>query len=287
MTVELDAIHDALPPMASRIRLVVSDIDGTLIGPDKAIAKSTLEAAHALRKHGIALCLVSSRSAEGILRYHRELDLDTPFGALNGGMIVSPDDEILSHLVLPESCTISACDTLSVHHVDTWLFRDHDWLIRDPGAYYVEHERRAVGIEPVVVPDLRPYMSGVGKIMAASSNYALLQRMEVEIGAMLQGQASVHRSSDYYLDITHKDANKGFAAKALAERMGIPMSEVACIGDMSNDMPMLSIAGLGIAMGNASAEVSAHAHVTTERNDADGWAHAMQHYVLPRAPGAA
>lgn len=287
MTIELDAIHNALPPMASRIRLVVSDIDGTLIGPDKAIAPSTRDAVRALGEAGIALCLVSSRSAEGILRYHRELALDTPFGALNGGMIVNPDGEIVSHLVLPESCTVSACDTLSVHRVDTWLFRDRDWLIRDPGAYYVEHERRSVGIEPVVVPDLRPYMAGVGKIMAASSNYALLERMEVEIGAMLKGQASVHRSSDYYLDITNKDANKGFAARMLAERMGIAMEEVACIGDMSNDVPMLSIAGLGIAMGNASADVSAHAHVTTGRHDADGWAHAMQQYVLPRAPGAA
>ena len=287
MTVELDAIHDALAPEASKIRLVVSDIDGTLIGPDKSLAPSTLAAAQDLAKAGIALCLVSSRSAEGILRYHCELALKTPFGALNGGLIVSPDDEILSHLVLPESCVVSACDTLSVHKVDTWLFRDHDWLIRDPGAYYVAHERKSVGIEPVVVPDFRPYMAGVGKIMAASSNFALLQRMEIEIGAMLKGQASVHRSSDYYLDITHKDANKGFAARALADRLGIPMSEVACIGDMSNDVPMLSIAGLGIAMGNASEEVSAHAHVTTGRNDADGWAQAMRDYVLPRAPGAA
>ncbi|WP_336760420.1 HAD family hydrolase [Asaia sp. VD9] len=284
MTVDLDAIHAALPPMASTIRLVVSDIDGTLIGPDKKLAASTHQAAKQLAEAGIALCLVSSRSAEGILRYHHELDLKTPFGALNGGLIVSPDDEILSHLVLSESTVQSACDTLSVHKIDTWLFRDHDWLIRDPGAYYVEHERKSVGIEPVVVPDFGPYLGGVGKIMAASSNPALLQRMEVEIGAMLTGQASVHRSSDYYLDITHKDANKGFAAKALAKRLGIPMEEVACIGDMSNDVPMLGIAGLGIAMGNASAEVSAHAHVTTGRNDADGWAEAMEQFVLPRAP---
>ncbi|RUT24361.1 Cof-type HAD-IIB family hydrolase [Asaia sp. W19] len=284
MTVDLDAIHAALPPMASTIRLVVSDIDGTLIGPDKKLAASTHQAAKQLAEAGIALCLVSSRSAEGILRYHHELALKTPFGALNGGLIVSPDDEILSHLVLSESTVQSACDTLSVHKIDTWLFRDHDWLIRDPGAYYVEHERKSVGIEPVVVPDFGPYLGGVGKIMAASSNPALLQRMEVEIGAMLTGQASVHRSSDYYLDITHKDANKGFAAKALAKRLGIPMEEVACIGDMSNDVPMLGIAGLGIAMGNASAEVSAHAHVTTGRNDADGWAEAMEQFVLPRAP---
>ncbi|NVN01168.1 MULTISPECIES: HAD family hydrolase [Asaia] len=287
MTHDLDAIHAALPPMASTIRMVVSDIDGTLIGPDKNLAESTQQAAKQLSEAGIKLCLVSSRSAEGMLRYHRELGLDTPFGALNGGLIVGADDEILSTLSLPASCVDAACDTLSVHQMDTWLFRGHEWLIRDPGAYYVEHERKSVGIDPVVVPDFKPFREGVGKIMAASSNFALLQRMEVEIGAMLKGEASVHRSSNYYLDITHKDANKGFAARALAERLGIPMSEVACIGDMSNDVPMLKIAGLGIAMGNATEEVSAHAHVTTGHNDADGWAEAMRRFVLPRAPGAA
>jgi len=287
MTHDLDAVHAALPPMASTIRMVVSDIDGTLIGPDKNITESTFRVAKQLREAGITLCLVSARSAEGILRYHRELSLDTPFGALNGGLIVGPDDEILSSLSLSVSSVEAACDTLSVHHIDTWLFRGHEWLIHDPGTYYVDHERRVVGIEPVVVPDFKPYREGVGKIVAASSNFALLQRMEVEIGAMLEGQASAHRSADYYLDITHKDANKGFAARALADRLGIPMSEVACIGDMSNDVPMLRIAGLGIAMGNATEEVQAHAHVTTGQNDAEGWAEAMQRFVLPRAPRAA
>ncbi|GBQ15510.1 Cof-type HAD-IIB family hydrolase [Swaminathania salitolerans] len=287
MTIDLDAIHAALPPMTSRIRLVVSDIDGTLLGPDKTLSAGTIEAARLLKASGIALCLVSSRSARGMIRYHRELGLETPFGALNGGAIVSADDEILSHLVLPEPCVASACDVLSVHAIDTWLFRDHDWLVRDPGTPYVAHESKVVGLAPTVVPDFSACLGGVGKIMAASSNAALLARMEIEIGAMLRGEASVHRSSEYYLDITHRDANKGFAARELAARLGVSMEEVACIGDMSNDVPMLDCAGLGIAMGNASAEVRAHAHVTTGRNDAEGWAEAMHRYVLPRAPVAA
>lgn len=287
MTIDLDAIHSVLPPMASKIGLVVSDIDGTLIGKDKKLTPATLEAANALREAGIRLCLVSSRSVPGILRYQRELGLDTPIGALNGGLVVDADDKILSHLVLPDTAVRSACDILSAHQIETWLFRDRDWVICDPDTHYVEHERRSVGIEPIIVSDLQPYMNGVGKIMAASADSALLQRMEVEIGAFLRGQASVHRSSDYYLDITHKDANKGYAARMLAKQLCIPMSEVACIGDMSNDVPMLSMAGLGIAMGNASKEVSAHAHVTTGRNDEDGWAQAMLRFVLPRAPGTA
>ena len=96
----------------------------------------------------------------------------------------------------------------------------------------------------------------------------------------------MHRSSDYYLDITHPEATKGHATRLLAEKMGVPLGEVACIGDMKNDIPMLSIAGLAIAMGNAREEVSAHAHYRTRGHDEDGWAEAMKKFVLPLAPTA-
>ncbi|AOX19245.1 Cof-type HAD-IIB family hydrolase [Kozakia baliensis] len=284
MTIDLDAVHDTLAPMAKTIRLVVSDIDGTLVGPDKQLSPATISAAQALQRAGIALCLVSSRSAPGVAPFVSALHLQTPYAALNGGMVLSAKGDILSSLTLSASACSAACDMLDVHHVDAWLFRGHDWLVRDPAAPYVGREQRAVKLTPKVVPDFKPYYDGVGKIMGSSSDYPLLERLEIEIGAMLKGEASVHRSSNYYLDITHRDANKGYAARALAKQLGVDMSEVACIGDMSNDVPMLKIAGLGIAMGNASEEIRAQAHVSTGRNDADGWAQAMQEYVLPRAP---
>ncbi|CAI9120790.1 Cof-type HAD-IIB family hydrolase [Brytella acorum] len=286
MKVDFEATHSALKPPATRIGLVVSDIDGTLIGPDKKLTPETISAARALREAGIALCLVSSRSPEGMVAFRGPLGLDTPYAGLNGGMVVSADGDIVASLSLPAQAASDAYDMLHVHHVDAWLFRGHDWLIRDAGAPYVAHEERAVGIKPTVVPDFRPYFEGVGKIMGSSADYPLLQRMEVEIGAMLEGVASVHRSSDYYLDITHHDANKGYAARMLAKTLGVDMGEVACIGDMTNDIPMLKVAGLAIAMGQSSEAVRAWAHEVTAANDQNGWAMAMRQFVLPRAPVA-
>jgi len=284
MSVDLDAIHAARGKPSGTIRLVVSDIDGTIIGPDKQLTPATLEAARALRAAGIRLCLVTSRAVPGMEMYLGPLGIDTPRGGLNGGMIVSPAGEILSSLTMGAEDVAAACDMLSVHHVDAWLFRGHDWLVRNVAGPYVDRERRAVKMEPHVVGSFSGYYTGVGKIMGSSTDYALLERMEIEIGAMLRGRASVHRSSDYYLDITHVDANKGYAARELAKVLGVDMREVACIGDMSNDIPMLDLAGLGIAMGNATEQVKAHAHVATAANTEDGWARAMREFVLPRAP---
>lgn len=284
MSLDAATVPDVRRPEATTIRLVVSDIDGTLVGPDKALSPATLDAARALRAAGIKLCLVSSRAPRGMEMYLGPLGIDTPRAGLNGGLIVNPEGEIVSSLTLAPDAVSAACDMLIVHKVDAWLFRGHDWLVRDPGAAYVEHEHKVTKVPPTVVPDFRPYYDGVGKIMGASTEYALLERMEIEIGAMLAGMASVHRSSNYYLDITHVDANKGYAAHELARVLGVSMDEVACIGDMSNDIPMLERAGLGIAMGNATDRVKSHAHVVTGRNDADGWAQAMREFVLPRAP---
>jgi hydroxymethylpyrimidine pyrophosphatase-like HAD family hydrolase len=101
---------------------------------------------------------------------------------------------------------------------------------------------------------------------------------------MLGDGVNAHRSQLYYLDVTHPDANKGNAALRLAELLGVPADEMACIGDMSNDIAMLNVAGLAIAMGNGTVEVSQAAHYVTDTNDRDGWALAVQERLLPRAP---
>ncbi len=95
----------------------------------------------------------------------------------------------------------------------------------------------------------------------------------------------VARSQSYYLDITHARANKGTAAVSLARLLGIAPRDMACIGDMPNDLPMFDVAGLSIAMGNAPDEVKARAHEVTADNDSDGWALAVERFVLPATGG--
>ena len=93
-------------------------------------------------------------------------------------------------------------------------------------------------------------------------------------------------SQPYYVDVTHPDANKGFVARYLAASYKLSTEEIATIGDMPNDVLMFAHSGLSIAMGNAGPEVQRAARRVTKSNEEDGFAYAVEHFILPLAQGA-
>ncbi len=273
-----------------RIRLLVSDVDGTLIGSDKRLAPATIDAVRALGSAGIGLCLASSRSVQGMAMYLGELGLDTPAAGLNGAEIVAADGTVLERRALEPAVARQAIETLTRHGIECWLFTDKAWLIRDAAGAFVPREQKAVQIAPTVVESFDGHFGAVGKIMGATTDYPLLERVEAELQGLLGDRVNAHRSSPWYLDITHPDANKGSAALRLAALLGVGRDELACIGDMDNDIAMLNVAGLSIAMGNAPDHVKAAAQHVTDTNNDEGWARAVRTLVLPQplsdtAPG--
>lgn len=268
---------------AGGVRLVVSDIDGTLITPEREITPAAHKAADDLGHAGIRLSLVSSRAPRGMMQYVRALRISTPIAGLNGGLICNADGTIRERLSLAPEAVHRAVEFLIAHDVEPWLFIGHDWLVRKMDTPQVRHEREVVQTTPVQVADFAGHYQDVGKIMGVSPDTAHLPVVERELAALLGREASVHRSSPIYLDITHPRANKGYAAKELARLLDISIHETACIGDMNNDIPMLKEAGVSIAMGNAPENVKALARYVTRPNTQDGWAHAMESFVLSRA----
>ncbi|CAM3792520.1 HAD family hydrolase [Bordetella sputigena] len=265
------------------IRLLVSDVDGTLVRPDKQISAATLAAIRALRGAGIAFTLVSSRPPRGMLPLIRMLDLDTPTAAFNGGAIVDTGGRTIeSHPLSVENARI-ALDMFSAQPVETWVFADDKWLLRDPDGPYVPLERHTLGFDGTLVDSFDPYLDRIGKIVAASADGAGLVRLEQEINPRIAPGAHASRSQVYYLDVNHARANKGDAVEALARHMGVSLAETAVIGDGDNDVPMFQRAGFSIAMGQASAQVRAQATVTTASNADDGLAAAVHRFILPAA----
>lgn len=267
-----------------KISLVVTDVDGTLVTHDKMLAPSTIAAAQRLRESGIRLAAVSSRPPRGMRGIAEALELDL-FAGFNGGLIVDQSMNVIERNLVPEAAARMAAAALEKAGADIWVFAGEDWLLTNPDGAYVPRELRTVQFEPTLVASFEPYLDQVGKIVASSTDFDLLARLEQELSAALGPLASARRSQRYYLDVTHPTADKGHATRAFAKHWGVPLAEVAVLGDMANDLPMFEVAGLAIAMGNAAPDVQAKASAVTASNDEDGWAQAIEQIVLPRAGG--
>lgn len=267
------------------IRLVVSDVDGTLVRHDKSLHPETIRAARELRAAGIGLCLVSSRPPRGMEMYLEPLGITTPHVGFNGGQIVAADNRtILDELVVPADAAATAIAHMTEAGLDVWVFAGSGWYVKGGNGPYVAHEAEVTRNTFTVVDDFSPFLASTNKIMSSSRNFDLVGRVEAELQERLGSAASVNRSSPYYCDVTNVDANKGRAALELGRILGVSPEEMACLGDMNVDVPMLRVAGLSIAMGNAADSVKAAAKVITGTNDESGWADAIRTYVLPKAP---
>ena len=256
--------------MTRPVRLLVSDVDGTLVTTQKELTAASVAAAARLRDAGVALALVSSRPPRGMAGIAGRLGQGIPLAGFNGGAVFDAGGRTVSERPVPEDAARAALAAFERHGVETWVFADGDWLLRDPGGEYVPLERRTIGFEPRVVEDLAPFLGRAGKLVGSSRDHALLAECETALRDELGARATAHRSQAYYLDVTHPEADKGHALLALAGLSGFDPAEVACIGDMTNDVPMFAVAGLAIAMGNAPPAVQARAAAVTLSNDADG-----------------
>ncbi len=266
------------------VRLLVSDVDGTLVTSGKALTPDTIAAAGRLRAAGIRLALTSARPPQGLELFAGALGLDTPRGAFNGGTITGADGTVLEARFVPEQAARDAVSFLEQNGVDVWLFVGEHWQVRNPDAHYIALETRTLQQPPTVVDSFDGMLGRCGKITGTTDDHDLLARLETELAVRIGKAANVHRSQAYYLDVTHPDANKGHAVGSIARLLGVDLRHVAVIGDQANDLPMFDVAGYAIAMGNAPPDVQARAHDVTRSNADEGWAWAVDHLLLPRAP---
>eukprot|EP01035_Chromulina_nebulosa_P001429 gene1429-1906_t len=260
----------------SRIELLVSDVDGTLVTKDKRLTDRTKAAVKLLREAGIGFTITSSRPTVGMRFLVEPLGITLPVGAFNGSSIVTPDLQPLEQHLIPAPAVQTSLDVLNEFGIDIWLFTNDQWLIRRDDGKYVPHERDTIQHDPVVVEDFAPFMDGVCKVVGASADFDLLARCEATLQQALGDAAEAVRSQNYYLDVTPPGQDKGSFVQAMATRLGIDTDAIATIGDMRNDLAMFRVSGMSIAMGNASDEVKAQAtHVTTS-NAEEGFAGAVE-----------
>ena len=260
----------------TRIALVVSDVDGTLLTRDKILTDDARAAVRRLREAGIGFTLTSSRPTVGMRFLIEPLAITLPVGAFNGSAIVDPQLNPIEQHLIPAAAVQTSLDVLEQFGVDTWLFTNDLWLARNGDGEYVPNETRAIRAVPTIVGDFAPYLTAACKIVGASGDAALLQRCEAAIQQALGAEATAVRSQSYYLDVTPPGRDKGTFVQAMAKREGISTDAVATIGDMENDLAMFRQSGVSFAMGNATDDVKKIATHVTASNEDEGFARAIE-----------
>jgi len=265
----------------SKIKLVITDVDGTLVTTEKQLRPRSIEAVGRLREAGIAFTICSSRPPFGLRTMRDTLQLVHPFGGYNGGSIVEPDFTVIEQTAIPPDVAREAVEVFHAHGVDCWVFVGNEWVITNRQGDHVDHEIHTIESPPTVVEAYEDkHFRGVGKIVGASNNHDLIVEVEHVMRQALGHRAHAARSQPYYCDVIAPGIDKGRIVRVLSQRLGVARDEIAVLGDMENDLEMFAEAGFPIAMGNAPANVKARAQATTGSNDEDGGADAIDRYVL-------
>jgi hypothetical protein len=264
------------------IRLLLADVDGTLVTQDKVLTEQAKAAAQALRQAGIALAITSGRPPRGMGMLIEPLALQTPVAGFNGGVFVHPDLSVIESHALDPATAKQAVSLLLDQGLDVWLYTEDDWLIRDPKAPHVAREAWTVKFDAKVVASFTDaHLARAVKIVGISDDLQRVATAEQAAQKTLGEKASAARSQPYYLDVTSPQANKGTVVTTLSKLLSIPPEQIATMGDMPNDVLMFRKSGLSIAMGNAGDEVKAQANAVTDGNEDEGFAKAVRRFILP------
>ena len=272
--------------MDSTIKLLLADVDGTLVTPDKVLTDRAVDAVRRLGEAGILFAVTSGRPPRGMSMLIEPLNLTTPIAAFNGGILVNRDMSVIEQRVVPEDLVVPVAELNASFGLDTWVYRGADWYVPDPKGAHVARETATVRFEPKVMASLDGLTSDVTKLVGVSDDLDAVARASEAAHDRFGDHVAAARSQPYYLDVTHPDANKGAVAQYLARTYSIPTDSIATIGDMPNDVLMFKKSGFSIAMGNASDAVRSKATAVTDSNQEDGWAHAVRTFILPGAARA-
>jgi len=278
------------------IKLLLADVDGTLVTHEKVLTPRAIASVQGLSRAGIAFAITSGRPPRGMQMFVEPLGLTTPLAAFNGGRFVRPDLSLVEQRVLSREAVEPVLAIIKAHQLDSWIYRGNDWFVRERHGPHVDREEWTVKFPPTVVPDFADKMDEVVKVVGISDDLDAVAKCEADIvrqfsSEVLCEKTNPHRdhqppavfaarSQPYYVDVTHPQANKGAVVIALGKMLGFDPSEVATIGDMPNDISMFEKSGLSIAMGQSSDEVKhAATHVTTSSEE-EGFANAVDRFIL-------
>ena len=261
-------------------KLLACDLDGTLMDETFTFTSRVKAAVALAMAHGVAVTIATGRAYPSTLPFAQELGITLPLICTQGGLIKDPiTGEVLHQAVM----------SLSLAHEIVALSQQRGWhltLYMDDQVYLTDLQCPRSFYDQMFSLPLHIVSNLTAAISRPPAKFIIIAKPDQadaivpELREQFAGRLRVVRSHRNFVEGNPLDASKGQALARLAERLGIPQSQTAAIGDNDNDADMVAWAGLGLAMGNAHPDLKAIADVVLPPVEEDGVAVAIKKYIL-------
>ena len=269
--------------------LAAIDIDDTLVGPDKRIGRENRRAVGRLQALECRVVLASGRRHANMLRYCDELGLDDYVVSSHGARVEHARTGSVLHsaLLSPSDAAALVAEGLG-RGLAVMLWHD-DGIYAGSHSAWVDSYRWESGDDPVTIADLRTLAALPAEKVVWAAEPAVIAAVAAEVGPLHAGRLSATITEDWYLEFTAPGANKGDGVAAVARHLGIARDAVLAFGDGNNDTPLLSWAGMGVAMPHgarrpAPPRGSSRARATRSRRWRGRWTNSRAGSVTPAWP---
>ncbi|GAV21539.1 Cof-type HAD-IIB family hydrolase [Carboxydothermus pertinax] len=263
-----------------RYQLLAVDLDDTFLTRELQVSPRVKDAVLVALAKGIIVTLATGRMYRSAKKYAFSFLGDIPLITYNGALIkYSQAGREIYHKPVPGELALAIYRKVKGYfHLN--VYQDDELLVEEDNQYIRDYSKLA-GVPFRVVADLeeRLYQKAPTKLLAIGDPEDL-NRLWNEARDEFSGKLHITKSKPHYLEFLAPEVNKGEALKALAAHLGIPLKATVAVGDSYNDLEMLEVAGLGVAMGNALPVVKKRADFIIPGNDEDGIAYLINEVIL-------
>jgi len=265
----------------AEIKLIASDLDGTLLDSSGKIPERNRDAVFAARERGVRFTISTGRMFHSARRFAAQLGIEIPMICYNGAMLCSPEGEVFSHDTLDLAIARELLAIFRDRGMYVQSYIEDVLYIRNPNDVEFQNYMRHFGITGKAVGDaLYAPETAPTKLLVTTSGAEQSAALSRELAERFGARIYVTSSNADFVEVMNPDVNKGRALRNLADRLGIAMESVMAIGDGENDLEMIRAAGTGVAMANGRQRTKDAADLVAPANDEDGLAWAIATCIL-------
>ncbi|GMG95370.1 Cof-type HAD-IIB family hydrolase [Tepidimicrobium xylanilyticum] len=276
--------------MTKDIRLVICDLDGTLLNSEKKITERLKNNVDELHQNGILFSICTGRIPGMMRLYSKKLNIKIPTIASNGAYITDINFQNTIYKKVMDFCQVKGVmEYLRNNNIQFAVLTDCQAYFTGEGDFqtnFILYNRDAasfnMSMEILYVPKVLDGLKDkdITKLLVFTQHDEEAEKVEEYIKVNTNFYCTSSRKN--LLDIGPNGVNKGKGVELLANELGIRLEEVCVFGDYYNDISMFNKAGLSIAMGNAVEELKGVADYITDDNDSEGVSKAIEKILLKR-----